>query len=358
MSECVIDFWVLRGNQGMGRTKKSYAGIDVGKYKSSIVVIEENGTILCEAELRTSIEEFRDFFCGLRRPPDIIAMESGSISRLLCLGLQQQGYCAIVIDARHASGILRAMKQQKTDRNDAFSIANLIRLGGHRQVWLRSTESMAQLLLLQTRHSLIKIEVDLKNTLAAHLTARGHTAKFGQRRSYVKKFDEYFAVSQVGAELEGLYQLLRSVGTRIDALEDDIDRAVSNSPVCQRLMTIPGVGRLTAVWYEAVIDDPHRFRCSRDVGAYLGLVPSVYQTGNVRKVGRITKSGSVELRRNLYLAARTALYSVKRETRMKSWAMRLRKKKGGKVATIALARRMAVTMHAVWVSGESFRDGG
>ena len=139
-------------------------------------------------------------------------------------------------------------------------------------------------------------------------------------------------------------------------LDKKIQTYASQSDVCSLLMTMPGVGPLTSTWFEAIIDDPRRFHNSRDVGAFLGLAPTVRQSGSIRRMGKISKSGSPELRKNLYLAARSALYAVESSSNLKNWAIRIKEKKGGKVAIVALARKMSVIMHAMWVSGKPFAD--
>ena len=335
---------------------KCFVGVDVGKYKSFVVGIDDKGSVLFENELATSLRDFTDFFESNNVSPTLIAMEAGPISRPLCLGFCRDGYNAVSIDARHAAPIMRAIKKQKTDKNDAYAIAELARINGHRCVWVKSAHSNDRLYTLHFRNNLLKIEVDLKNSLSSYLASYGEMVKPGQRSNYTQKFDKYFCSETYSSESQQVYDLLKCVSEEVRILDNKIQTYASQSDVCSLLMTMPGVGPLTSTWFEAIIDDPRRFHNSRDVGAFLGLAPTVRQSGSIRRMGKISKSGSPELRKNLYLAARSALYAVESSSNLKNWAIRIKEKKGGKVAIVALARKMSVIMHAMWVSGKPFAD--
>lgn len=132
-------------------------------------------------------------------------------------------------------------------------------------------------------------------------------------------------------------------------------RAVRSDVVCRRLMTMPGIGPVTALTYRATVDDPNRFRRSRAVGAYLGLTPRRYQSGETDRVGRITKVGDSDTRTALFEAANVILRPATRWSAMKAWAMRIADRQGARRAKVALARRMAVILHRMWVDEADFR---
>lgn len=132
-------------------------------------------------------------------------------------------------------------------------------------------------------------------------------------------------------------------------------RAVRSETVCRRLMTMPGIGPVTALTYRAMVDDPTRFRRSRAVGAYLGLTPRRYQSGETDRVGRITKVGDGETRTALFEAANVILRPTTRWSGMKAWAMRIADRQGARRAKVALARRMAVILHRMWIDETDFR---
>ena len=132
-------------------------------------------------------------------------------------------------------------------------------------------------------------------------------------------------------------------------------RIVHADAVCRRFMTAPGIGAVVAVSYRTAVDDPTRFHKSRDLGPYFGLTPSKYQSGEVDRTGRITKVGDVMVRTALFEAAHVILTRVTRFSTLKAWALRIAKQRGFKRAKVALARKLAVVLHRMWVDGTDFR---
>lgn len=132
-------------------------------------------------------------------------------------------------------------------------------------------------------------------------------------------------------------------------------KAVRSDPACRLLMTMPGIGPVSALTFRSTVDDPRRFLHSQSVGAYLGLTPRRYQSGEVDRVGRITKVGDGETRTALFEAANVVLRPSTRWSPMKAWAVRVAHRQGSKRAKVALARKMAVVLHRMWVDGTKFR---
>ena len=132
-------------------------------------------------------------------------------------------------------------------------------------------------------------------------------------------------------------------------------RIVREDTVCRRFMTVPGVGAIVAVTYKTAIDDPARFRKSKDLGPYFGLTPSKYQSGEVDRTGRISKVGDAMVRTALFEAANVMLSRVTRFSALKAWALRIAKLRGVKRAKVALARKLAVVLHRMWVDAADFR---
>ncbi|MGY3333796.1 transposase [Mesorhizobium sp. USDA 4775] len=157
------------------------------------------------------------------------------------------------------------------------------------------------------------------------------------------------------AIFEPLLRLHKSLRQSLADLHRLVLRAVRTDPICRRLMTMPGIGPVTALTYRATIDNPKRFRRSRSVGAYLGLTPRRYQSGEVDRVGRITKVGDGETRTALFEAANVILRPTTRWSSMKAWAMKIADRQGVRRAKVALARRMAVTLHRMWIDEQDFR---
>ncbi|WP_271612188.1 transposase [Bradyrhizobium sp. CCBAU 21362] len=132
-------------------------------------------------------------------------------------------------------------------------------------------------------------------------------------------------------------------------------KAVRSDPACRLFMTMPGIDPVSALTFRSTVDDPRRFLHSQSVGAYLGLTPRRYQSGEVDRVGRITKVGNGETRTALFEAANVVLRPSTRWSPMKAWAVRVAHRQGSKRAKVALARKLAVILHRMWVDGNEFR---
>jgi len=141
----------------------------------------------------------------------------------------------------------------------------------------------------------------------------------------------------------------------LDRLNRMVLELAREHAVCRRLMTVPGVGAVVGLSFIAAIEDPARFAKSRSVGAILGLVPRKHQSGEIDRNGRITKTGDTEARTALFEAAHVMLHRVKKWSGLKAWATKVAQRQGNKRATVALARKMAVVMHRMWVDGTTFR---
>ncbi len=140
-------------------------------------------------------------------------------------------------------------------------------------------------------------------------------------------------------------------------LHRDLLRIVRADEVCRRLMTVPGVGAIVAVTFTSAVDDPARFRRSKDVGAHFGLTPRKYQSGETDRTGRISKAGDASARSMLFEAANAMLTRVTRFSALKAWAVRIAGRHGMAKAKVALARKLAVVLHRMWVDGTEFRWG-
>ena len=139
------------------------------------------------------------------------------------------------------------------------------------------------------------------------------------------------------------------------ALHHKLLAIVRNDEVCRRLMSIPGVGPVVSLAYTATIDIPARFRNSKAIGSILGLTPVLHESGESRRVGRISLCGDGMMRTLLYEAANILLTNVKKWSWLKAWAMNVAKRRGQQKAVVALARRLAVIMHRLWSDGTQFR---
>jgi transposase len=264
---------------------------------------------------------------------------------------------SVPIPTNPPNDITAVLKMQinKSDRNDACGIARIMQTGWFKAVQVKDLESHAVRALLASRALLVKIKRDLENHIRGLLKNLGLVvgrAKFN-----------IFAV-RAGELIEDRPELIAVVGPMLKAREsierqiDDLDRKVLNlarhDAQVRRFMTVPGVGPVTALSFKAAIDNPTRFTRSRSVGAYIGLTTRRHASGEVDWSGRISKCGDTMLRSYLFEAAGVLLTRVPKWSALKAWGIRLAKRNGFSKAKVAVARKLAVILHRMWVDGTEF----
>jgi transposase len=329
-----------------------HCGIDVATKSSSVCITDGAGKVLFEGTARTEAEELKKTLSG--RGPMRCVMEAGPLAEWLSELVEGLGHEAVVIDARKARGVIRTKK--KTDKLDARNLARMSRTGWFTAVHRKSAAARATRTFLQARQGLVQTAVAQTSRVRGLLKAHG--LKLGQ-----------VAESRFGSEVKRLalergkplWEMLEPlVAIRDQALKaaermrKQLVRQAASGPAHQ-LMTVPGIGPLTATAYVATIDDPRRFRSSEQVAAYIGLVPSVNQSGEIDMHGHITKDGDGLLRRYLVEAAHVLLTRKRGSCRLKRWGMKLAKKKGHGKARVAVARKLAALLHRLWINGQSYQ---
>jgi transposase len=284
-----------------------------------------------------------------------IGLEAGPLSQWLFSALAEAGLPVICVETRHMRAVLKA-QINKTDRNDARGIAQMMRVGLYRPVHVKTLRSQKLRMLLVHRKLLQSKSIAIENALRGTLRNFGlkvgvaGTAKFEAR---IKELVEN--LPDLAALVEPLLVVRRVLREQIAVLHRRLLAIVRNDEVCRRLMTTPGVGPVVALTYRATIDVPARFRNSRAVGAVMGLTPCKYQSGQSDRTGAISKCGDEMLRVMLYEAAQILLMRSTKWSWLKAWAMQVARRRGIKKAIVALARRLAVIMHRIWVDGTEFR---
>jgi transposase len=330
-----------------------YAGIDVSLECSSVCVVEASGKIIREAKIASEPQALIAWFSSLGLI-ERIGIEAGPLSQWLYTGLRKAGLAIELLETRHVKAALSAMPV-KTDRNDARGIAQLIRLGWFRSVHCKSADAQELRVLLTARKlvqaKLYEIEMSLRGIL------RGFGLKVGPTTP--KRFEARIRDLVSGqATLEVVAAALLAVHAALLRELNGFEKRLRGIARCDArvrlLMSTPGVGAIVAFTYVSAIDDPGRFKSSRTVGAYFGLTPSKYQSGETDVSGRITKIGDSAVRAALYEAANVILTRVIRGGRLKSWAMKLAKRAGMKKAKVALARKLAVVLHRMLLDTTTF----
>jgi transposase len=332
-----------------------FAGLDVSVKQTSVCIVDGTGRLVREVRVASEPEALLPVLTNPLYRFKRIGLEAGPLSQWLFSALAEADLPMICVETRHMRAVLQA-QINKTDRNDARGIAQMMRAGLYRPVHVKTLRSQKLRMLLTHRKLLQSKAIAIENDLRATLRNFGlkvgvvGTVKFEARiRELVETLPDL-------AELvEPLLIVRRTLREQIGSLHRRLLAIVRNDDVCRRLMTVPGVGPGVALTYRATVDVPARFRNSKAVGAVFGLTPSRYQSGEVNRTGAISRCGDEMMRVMLYEAAHTMLLRLAKWSWLKAWAMKIARQRGIKKAIVALARRLAVIMHRIWVDGTEFR---
>ena len=335
-----------------------YAGLDVSLELTSICVVDEEGRMVLEVKAASEPYAIADALREAAGEFVRVGLEAGPLSQWLFFGLKDAGLPAVCLEARHAKAAMVAMNRNKNDRNDARSIAQLVRSGWFKAVHVKSRRSQELRTLLTAREFYVNKLRDHENEIRGLLRPFGLKVGKDGARDFEARARELVAGEPL-LEL-CIETLLAGRATMKKALADlhrALLRLTENDELCRRFMTIPGVGPVTALAFKATIDDPARFRRSNDVGAHLGLTPRQYQSGETDVRGRISRSGDAFTRTALFTAAHVMLTRSRQWTAIRAWGMRIAQRSNLKKAKIAVARKLAVVMHRMWRDETPFRWG-
>jgi transposase len=283
-----------------------------------------------------------------------IGLEAGPLSQWLYASMREAGLAVELLETRHVRSALKAMPV-KTDRNDARGIAQLMRLGWFRPVHCKSIAAQEMRALLTARKlvqsKLFDVEMSLRGILRGFGLKVGPTTprRFGTR---IRELVEGHPTLDVVAKaLLCVHEVLLR---EFNGFEQRVRTMARADARARLLMSAPGVGAIVALTYVSAVDDPARFKSSKAVAAHFGLTPKKYQSGETDVTGRISKIGDAAVRTALYEAAHVMLVRAVKGSGLKSWAMKLARRAGMKKAKVALARKLAVILHRMWIDGTRF----
>lgn len=332
-----------------------YAGLDISLDAVAVCVVDEAGELLWQGKVLGEPEAVRTALLRWKNELVRVGLEAGATSEWIGGCLADEGFPVVCLETRHVKAALSAMTV-KTDRNDAQGIAQIVRTGWFKAVHLKSATGQRLRTLTAARKAAVRAVTGNEQVIRGLLRPLGLKIGAVTRVRFEARVRELIGADKMLLVVfEPLLRIHKSLRESLAELHRVVLRAVRIDPVCRRLMTMPGIGPVTALTYRATIDDPKRFRRSRSVGAYLGLTPRRYQSGEVDRVGRITKVGDSETRTALFEAANVIFRPTTRWSSMKAWAMRIANRQGARRAKVALARRMAVTLHRMWADEQDFR---
>ena len=335
-----------------------YAALDVSLRSVNICVVDNQGELITETKLDSDVTDIIAYLDSLQLEIACVGLEAGTLCQYLTYGLQSAGYEVVCMEARQVKSALSAMRN-KTDKNDARGIAQLLRSGWYSQVHVKSMASHRIRALLSSRKAVLSKCIDLEQEVRGLFKIfgiklppkLGHGAFDGAVRDIIETDAtlSHALLPLLDARLV-LYRAFRELDNRTRNM-------AQQDPVCQRLMSAPGVGFITALTYKAGVDDPHRFKRSRTVPAHFGLTPRRFQSGEIDIEGHISRCGDKDVRCTLYTAANALMTRSSQWSSLKAWGMHKAKTRGHRRAVIAVARKLAVILHRMWVDDTQFNWG-
>lgn len=333
-----------------------YAGLDVSLKTTHVCVVRSDRTVVWRGTCDTHVEMLAALLDRWRGSLKLVGLETGSLTPWLFHGLAAAGYPMVCMDARRAADALRA-RPEKTDRADAAALAEMLACGWYSAVHVKSLASHRLKALLRARGQLVGVKSQLHGQIRGLLrpfgikiSSRAGTKDFADavRAACQKEEVLYVAVS-------GLLEALAAVTLQVSGLDRKVGELTRRSAVGNRLTSVPGVGPVTALAFLATVETPDRFGRGRAMGAYVGLTPRRYQSGDRDVAGGISRQGDEMLRHYLYEAANCLLTTVRQPSALRSWGLRLAKRIGPKRARTAVARKLAVLLLGLWKRDEMFR---
>ena len=332
-----------------------FAGLDVSVKETSVCIVDETGKITREVKVASEPDALLAVLSNPLYHFKRVGLEAGPLSQWLFSALAEAGLPAICVETRHMRAALKA-QINKTDRNDARGIAQMMRVGLYRPVHVKTVRSQKLRMLLTHRKLLQSKAIAIENDLRATLRNFGLKVGIAGKVKFEGRIQELVEdLPDLAVLVEPLLIVRRVLREQIGILHRRLLVIVRDDDVCRRLMTVPGVGPVVALTYRATVDVPARFRNSKAVGAVFGLTPSRYQSGESDRAGGISRCGDEMMRAMLYEAAHIMLVRSTKLSWLKAWAMQIARRRGMKKAVVALARRLAVILHRVWVDGTEFR---
>jgi transposase len=337
-----------------------WVGLDVGADQTIVCVTDSAGLVVSQEGAPSTAPAIHKLLGSKKRRIKLVALESGSFGIPLSRSLAQLGYPIAVFEARQASKFL-SIRKNKTDKNDARGLADIGRLGRESvsEVRVKSPECQRLRSTLATRQKLIQVRVAVEGAMRSLFRLNGGKLKSSSSAARLRRNvrEEIRSLRRrehidLTEDVEPLLSLSTATRNYTETLDRRLSAEAANHAVCQRFLEIPGVGPITALCFYSAIEDPHRFHRNSDVGAYLGMVPLLRESGQTSTKLRISKSGDRLTRTYLTTAAQHHLRFA--NTALTDWGAVLSQRLRSRGVQVAVARKLAVVMLAMWKSGERY----
>jgi transposase len=335
---------------------KYYAGLDVSCKSTAVCIVDTEGTVLHQSTQVTDPQAIAQCLRKFGQPIEKAGVETGSLTRWLVLSLRELGINALAIDARAAKPFLDR-KINKNDPNDSHGIADIMRTNSYKESHIKSDQSAERRVAIETRSTFVSQRTQAMNAIRGHLKSLGiRLGPFNARNIRERLAPVVSTLSaMVQASIQALIDVASYFDEEITKLDKVIERSVKSDSNVQLLQTVPGVGPITALAFIVEMDDLTRFNKSRDVAAYLGLTPRLYESGDRSVMGRISKRGNKSLRSLLVQAGFSILTNSQKWSKLKAWGLRISRKRGTNKAKVAVARKLATILYRMLEKGEPFR---
>ena len=330
-----------------------YGAIDLHMKESQIRIVTSEGQVVCDRRVRTQRDALTRVF-GERVAMRIL-LESSTESAWVAQHLEELGHEVVVADPNYAPMYGERTRRIKTDRRDVAALAEANRRGWYRRAHRVSRAQGAVRRQLQVREQLIRMRTQTINVLRAQLRSVGLRLRSGAAHTVVTRCDALAIPPAIAQTIAPLREILTSLAPLIAAGDAWARQAAATDPITVRLMTAPGVGPLTALSYRAALDDVGRFRSAGAATAYLGLVPREDSSAERHHKGAITKAGPARVRAVLVQASWVVWRSPRGSGTLHAWVHRLAERRGRRIAIVALARRLARILFALWRDDTDFQ---
>ncbi len=329
-----------------------YGAIDLHTKESQVRIIDGAGAVVLERRIATTRARLTEVF-GTRTRLRVL-LESGTGSEWVAQHLEGLGHEVIVADPNYAPMYGQRARRIKTDRRDVAALADANRLGIYRVAHRVSATQRDVRRRLRVRDQLVHVRRQAINLLRAQLRSEGVRVPTGAAATFAARFKASDASPAVRDAMAPLFELLAAVAPLIGRAEHWTRSAARADAVTRRLMTAPGIGPVVSLAFQATVDDVGRFVTPGAVTSYLGLVPGEDSSGERQRKGAITKAGPSRMRVLLIQSAWHLWRSPAGSATLHAWARRLGERRGRRIAVVALARRLARILWAMWRDGRDF----
>ena len=329
-----------------------HAAIDLHKTQSQIRILRETGEVI-DCRVPTTPEGFTAVFGD--RPRLQVLLEAATESEWVAQHLERLGHAAIVADPNYAPMYGTRSRRIKTDRRDVVALSEACRHGTYRAVHRRSAEQRRRQWTLNARDQVVRTRTRAIAGIRAMTRSVGGRVPRGQSERFLARL----AASPLPAEIQGamgpLCALITHTTTTLATIDANLLAIAREDPTCRRLMTAPGVGPVTAVAFVAALDDPRRFRHASQVAQYLGLVPREFSSGESQRRGHVLRSAQPRVQALLVQAGWRVLRSPRPAAQpLQAWGRALAARRGRRIAVVAIARRLARMLWAMWRDEREF----